>query len=59
MKPLTRGCSFTRLQVRSRAQAKHQLTGMPPQRLTCEHKSEDQALRVQPLGSLEQIQTMH
>lgn len=65
MKPLSRDCSWsiTRLQVRSRARAKPQLTGMLLQQLTHECKPEDQALAsapgVQPLGSLGQIQTMH
>lgn len=64
MKPLTRDCSWniTRLQVRSRAHTKPQLSGMLLQ-LTCEHKPEDQApasgLVVQPPGSLGQIQTTH
>lgn len=64
MKPLTRDCSWniTRLQVRSRAHTKPQLTEMLLQ-LTCQHKPEDQApasgLVAQPPGSLGQIQTTY
>lgn len=65
MKPLSRVHSWriTRLQVRSRAYNKPQITGMSLQQLACEHKPDIQALAsalgVQLPGSLGQIQTMH
>lgn len=50
MKPLSTDCSWsiTRLQVRSRAHTKPQLTGMPPQQLTRQRKPEDQPLASAP-----------